>query len=616
VEDNGKWHELTLATVTDHLAIPDHNTIGRNGRRSRRTSEASTPSTRYSSHDSVQVSHRGVLPSSYGPMPNTSSVSPTRLSTPSPTSIHEPIRFEMFIRDSLRDESSLPLHTFTSFSKSQARVEDLHVADTMELCTQLPQLTSISSLEDLTSSQIIVAESRLRLMSDNLPRGAELSIQFEVSSLCNLGVYEDFNCETRFFEDGEPACEPIHGRIEYNAHYERMGNIQFGSDFWARKVIEMAQQLRRADDLRNKAEDLRSCGLDDGMSELAEPLEGKAKESDKEVKKSIEGMTGLQEISASFKATGEKVRLLIICWNFEQMLGEGEAETTWKNVAVGTSQNHLGQGHQLRLPLFQHEIFRHNNSFGPGSSVEDVSCVLPPHLQRRHSFNPHQLQQSHFGPLGLSTGSMGASDLSSSTLGYSNASSQSMDFPHNLQMSFNAPLQVSFGSSFNTPATGSFDASFDSSRSLDTTTGAQNPSPYSRNGPWQNSFHGPYSTGYFSPTPENDDTHSYTFGQRHESEEFKSHPYIDESRRHFVATSVGPYDNSPAYTPSYTPSPFIPSLSSFAEEVQRRECGGLIPDRMGMRRHSLAASFSHEASGHLTSASVGYAEGRRGSMGF
>lgn len=550
-----------------------------------------------------------------------------RLSTPAPTIVHEPIHFEMFIRDSSRGESSLPLHTFTSFSHSQGRRDDIHVSDTMELCHQLPQLTSILSSEDLTSSQIIVAESRLRLMSNQLPKGAELGIQFEVNSLCNIGIYEDFACETRFFEDGEPACEPIHGRIDYNAHFQRLGNIQFGSDFWARKVIETTQLLRRADELRNKADDLRSGGLDGGMSELADPLEDEARETDAEVRKLISGLTGLQEISARFKATGEKVRLFVICWNFEQMLGDGEADTIWRNITVDSSQGNIASVQQLQLPFFRQEVLRRNNSFGPGSAVEDISCVLPPHLQpsRRHSYNPHQMQQTHYNPLNLSSTSMEPSDL---PLDYINpTTNQHLDFQHGLQMSFDAPLNVSFNTSFNgTTALGPFDASYDNQNA---TAGAQ--TSYNSTS-WQTPLafdEIPYNTNsYFTPPPPHrhttDEDQSYTFtpGSRHHSES----PFINsdiETRRGSVVSGGG-YDSHTSS--AYSASPFIPSLGSFVEEAGRRSgsLGLLATERMDSRRHSLApnsASMGYsqhrqQDTTHLGHVSAGYAEGRRGSLGF
>jgi hypothetical protein len=113
---------------------------------------------------------------------------------------------------------------------------------------------------------------------------------------------------------------------------------------------------------------------------------------------------------------------------------------------------------------------------------------------------------------------------------------------------------------------------------FDATIGSQSTSHYRNNVPWRYNPHGPYGTGCFSAGVKDDNTnsqgasltHSYTIGERHGSEDFRPYSYIDDSRRHSVATSVGPYDNSPVYTPSYTSSPFIPCLSSFEEEAQRR----------------------------------------------
>lgn len=85
----------------------------------------------------------------------------------------------------------------------------------------------------------------------------------------------------------------------------------------------------------------------------------------------------------------------------------------------------------------------------------------------------------------------------------------------------------------------------------------------------------------------------------------------NDTRRGSVVSN-GAYDSHTS-SASYSASPFVPSLGSFAEEIGQRRAGslGLLASE---RRHSLAPGG--QDSTFLGAVGAGYAGERRGSMKF
>jgi hypothetical protein len=270
-------------------------------------------------------------------------------------STHVPAHFEMFVRNTVEPPNTPPLHIFTALRESNAKLADIQMNDTPQLLQRLPQLESVDPT-GIHNTQIILAESTLTLMSGSLPRTAELGIQFELQSFCDLEQYEEFKCSARFFEAGKPVDKVMESPIDFDHKYKRLGNVQFGSRFWAVKVIEIARCLREAQEYRKKAQNSES-GQD------ADAAEDAARNIEFDIHSHFLQLSALQEITAKQRGTGRNVTLLLICWKFEQA-GDSRGETTWRNVNLLPSQYQLAKEEsqqakdefdQLALSLSQHD---------------------------------------------------------------------------------------------------------------------------------------------------------------------------------------------------------------------------------------------------------------------
>jgi hypothetical protein len=324
---------------------------------------------RYMPSNMLTMQRRSHMPSSL--------LSPfSMLNSSIPKSTHVPVQFEMFVRNIAEPPVSGPLHSFTTLRKSNAKLADIQMNDTAQLLQTLPQLHSVG-IEEVYGTQIIMAESTLKLMSGSLPKTAELGIQFELQSFCNLEEYEDFKCSTRFFEDGKPVDQAMEGPIDYDQHYKRLGNVQFGSRFWAAKVIEMARRLREAHEYRKEA---RRC---DGRQD-ANSAEDAARAIDFEIRAHFLRLTALQELTAKQRSTGQKATILLVCWKFEQTTRDSRGETTWRNVTLLPSPRYSAHEEalqaksefdQLALSLSQH----------------DTTMTLQAPFEAQHSFDLNDL---------------------------------------------------------------------------------------------------------------------------------------------------------------------------------------------------------------------------------
>jgi hypothetical protein len=307
----------------------------------RHYSHVTMPQQRFMHSNMLAMQERFHLPSSL--------LSPiTMLNSTIPKSTHIPVLFEMFVRNTEEPPNSVPLHSFTTLRASSPKLADIRMNDNAQLLRALPQLRSLD-IGEMSSTQIIMAESTLKLMSGSLPKTAELGIQFELQSFCDLEQYEDFKCSTRFFEEGEPVDKVMEGPIEYDHHHKRLGNVQFGSRFWAVKVIEMARRLREAYECRKKAQ---VCG----SHQDAIAAENAAREIDFEIREHFLRLTALQQLTAKQCDTGRRVNLLLICWKFEQTRRDCRGETTWRNVNVFPSQQDLAKEEALQAKLDFNEL--------------------------------------------------------------------------------------------------------------------------------------------------------------------------------------------------------------------------------------------------------------------
>jgi hypothetical protein len=300
-----------------------------------------------------------------------------------PKSTHVPVHFEMFVRNTAEPPNTPPLHIFTALRESSAKLADIQMNDTSQLLQRLPQIEFVDPTQT-HNTQIILAESTLTLMSGSLPKTAELGIQFELQSFCDLDQYEEFKCSARFFEDGKPVDKIMESSIDYDHKFKRLGNIQFGSRFWAVKVIEMARRLRDAHEYRKKAR-ASNCQQD------ADSAEDAARNIEFHIRTHFLQLTALQELTARHRQTGRRVTLLLVCWKFEQAR-DSCGETTWRNVNLlppqqplskEESQDAKDEFEQLAFSLSQHE----------------TTMALQPSFEAHHGFDLDDLSTMAVGDM-------------------------------------------------------------------------------------------------------------------------------------------------------------------------------------------------------------------------
>jgi hypothetical protein len=291
----------------------------------------------------------------------------------------------MFVRNTMEQPNSPPLHRFTTLRQSTSKLADIQMNGTAQLLRTFPQLESIDA-EEIYGSQIILAESTLKLMSGSLPKTAELGIQFELQSYYDLEEYDHFKCSTRFFEDGKPVDQVMEGPIEYDQHYKRLGNVQFGSRFWAVKVIEMARRLREAHEYRKKAQTSES-------QQNASSAEDAAREIEFEIRAHFLRLTALQELTAKRRETGRMVTLLLVCWRFEQSMHNNCGETTWRNV------NLLPPPPPQQQQLVKDETKNGYEQLVLSLSHQDTSMALQQPFEDHHGFDLNEISAIELGGL-------------------------------------------------------------------------------------------------------------------------------------------------------------------------------------------------------------------------
>ncbi|KAF2435603.1 hypothetical protein EJ08DRAFT_345539 [Tothia fuscella] len=374
--------------VKDNKFIMQHLAGNEDDKRSRNRHNRANSSVYRRPYGHSMMQHQRCLPATLNSTPRSQLhgglASPfNSLSAPvsrSHINTHMPFQFDMFVRNTDTDSLSAPLHNFTTLRESNAKLADIHISDTAHLFQNIPQLTSVE-LENLYKTQIIMAESTLKLMSGSLSKNAELGIQFELQTQasCDLNQYENFECSTRFFEAGKPLNKVTVGPIDYDRQYNRLGNVQFGSKFWAAKVMEVARRLRESREYRKRVQ-----GSDSREEAIA--LEDAARRIEYEIRAQFLALTALQELTAIRKGNGERITLLLVCWKFEQTSRNCCGETTWRNVLL------IPQPQQQQQMIMKEDNpkneFEHMDL---GLSQHDTSMGLQPPFEAQQSFDLNDL---------------------------------------------------------------------------------------------------------------------------------------------------------------------------------------------------------------------------------
>ena len=264
---------------------------------------------------SVPPYHPPVLGSPFMP----SGVS--RVSKPNHDNLRfEPHRFEMYVTSDKVIPSQV--HCFTKLRSPTAQLDSMTIPRTQDIWPQIASIWNDGSPE----CEIVLAESTLELTAQ-VPSGAELGIEFSLTTHCNLNAYEKFQCKTRFFNDETPFDETVK-HIDYDSKLRLVRGIPFGSHVWARNFMQLAMKIKAVGRHVQRAYDATIKGDD------ASPAEEAAKYVEQEIRSTLSRLSVVQEIYATRRNSAERQRLFAIFWKFEQADAHEQGTTTWRRLIL------------------------------------------------------------------------------------------------------------------------------------------------------------------------------------------------------------------------------------------------------------------------------------------
>jgi len=367
----------------------------------------------------------------------------------------EPLAFSMFVQQMLRDREPVQIHTFTKSRRVRQeeqqqqqqgpRLPDLVIEGSdgvEEWCRMFPPLSAlcdsssaapslVGGADRLGSVPVIFCKASLEVTPAPVPRDAELGIRFEFAegsfgfggrgdaegdSRGGMGgeCWSRFSCQSMFFEEGVLVAED-RKRVEYLGG-GRLGNVPFGSFFWAHKIVELTQVLREAASLRRKRREQGRAGEGRGaegqQQQRGEAEDKSPQEKEDEVREKLERLAAVQDISAvpSGEDEGRRQRLAMVCWKFELAPPGQAGETTWRNLLLPGVHDQQGQQQQhQQVKMEQHSQRDHEDPFGslPAGMAND----LLPNVS-------HGFDQAGFEDLGdLSNIGMSMNDLAAAPTG-------------------------------------------------------------------------------------------------------------------------------------------------------------------------------------------------------
>ncbi|KAF2812848.1 uncharacterized protein BDZ99DRAFT_568162 [Mytilinidion resinicola] len=288
-----------------------------------------------------------------------------------------PYDFEMYVRDTQEDPPK-HIYTFTKFPKDTSpKLPDVHVHDTRHWRTLYPTLSHVP-LDRFADCDIIVCDASISVMTDTLPKDAELAIQLELRGEAYHANFSAFVARTSLFSAASATrpssatkintLEPD-AELGYNSGLPAHFTVPFCSKFWAQKIHSLNTLLRRAQAHHDAAE--------------------RAK-MEAQVRASLERLTATQEIFAVPKGGENPVRVAAILWRFSQTHRREEGRAVWRSVVYSPAQHQ--QQHQTQQVLAVQPAI-------PGTMVEELYPVSqhPPTAYPALSFDlpPHHQQQQH-----------------------------------------------------------------------------------------------------------------------------------------------------------------------------------------------------------------------------
>lgn len=216
----------------------------------------------------------------------------------------------------VRDRTGRELHRVTELA-NKPRLPDTHFTDLNSWHKQYPELT-FHRTDEWKDRQVLVCHASIN-MTEKQPSGAELAIEYVLDAHQDLSAYEPLQCRTRFFDSGELAHQ-YDEKKQCGRSSKSTSRLPFGSQFWVRRMSELRNDLTNA----RKQED----------QNVRRKLEMK-------VQRSLQYMTGIQEVYGTRSDTGEEHCFLTILWRFHQTRSSSEpGRVTWRSVTFPPPAQH------------------------------------------------------------------------------------------------------------------------------------------------------------------------------------------------------------------------------------------------------------------------------------
>ncbi|KAF2276967.1 uncharacterized protein EI97DRAFT_304664 [Westerdykella ornata] len=309
------------------------------------------------------------------------------------------MHFEMLVQE----HNEQAVHYVTQLG-DDPRLGDVHFPDLNTWNMQYPEL-NFHRVSEWRDRQVLICHASIDLMMDKQPGGAELAVKYVIDSAHDISHLEPMHCRTRFYDSGTLAYEEER-RCEYATNTR--SNLHFGSQFWVRRMSDLRMKL-----LKGQRHD------DPGV----------ARKMEKEVQRSLQYMTAVQDVYGTRGDLGMQQCLLTILWRFRQTRTRHEmGRVSWRVAylpqeegggTVGQEGEQLEPDHQQPMwdkaaglggPDFEvpHDLkLILNSTATPGSTIYNASSLsLDLSQAQQHHHVTHHLQQHDFtalAPLDLDT---------------------------------------------------------------------------------------------------------------------------------------------------------------------------------------------------------------------
>jgi transcriptional enhancer factor len=247
-----------------------------------------------------------------GTLPSVNVLANVRSESDAPYTVEN---FTMHVHDSNKD----PVHHYAQLS-NPIRQQDLHVTDTTSWHKQYPEL-NFHRTDELKDRHVLVCDSSIKIMTEVPHKSDKLAIDFVLKSSHDIDVFEPLQSRTRFYDSGVLVDQYDEQKPEYQAETGRLF-MPFGSKFWAERLYTLGKSLRDA-----------------RMSELA----GVRARAETDVRRSLQYMTAVQDISSANRETGEQHCFLTVLWRFNQTKSANEAGKMMWRVVNFTQPQQLQQ---------------------------------------------------------------------------------------------------------------------------------------------------------------------------------------------------------------------------------------------------------------------------------